>query len=475
MKLLIGFLLIISAEVFSSSKNSDTLYIPIREIPSLDPHLGNGVDSNKVMNQIYRSLVELDKNLDPRPAIAKGWKIDFKKKSIIFKLDPDILFTNGESIKVSDVLRSLKLSKKNGSDIISQVKSFEQINSLTFKVFLKDSNFKYFLRKLASVEGSIFKKVGEKFVGTGRYKINSIEKDKIILSRVDKNSFYKFITFEKASSRVIKGSKYSQVDEMSFRKLKLDEDLYKTQVSSQITYGLIFNVRNGIFKSKNVRKALSLAIDKQEFLKRSGRNGVLASGLIPKGYPGYKKYTSNYNPNEARKLLKNKSYDFSFGLTKKNKGKVDFIEKYLVNELSKIGLKMKVKYFDSFKNLLKSFRAGGVNLIIKGDGPRYYEPVTSFLFYVKGQKMNVSGFESNEISKLYYKYEKLNNNSDKLEVLDRLSEVVSSEVPVVPLFHSISKTWYRKNITGDNMEKLTIRSWDFPYYSYSPKSTRRSL
>ena len=57
----------------------------------------------------YDSLVEWDKNLNLKPALAESWKISADQKSITFNLRKGVKFHNGKEVDAGDVKYSVEL------------------------------------------------------------------------------------------------------------------------------------------------------------------------------------------------------------------------------------------------------------------------------------------------------------------------------------------------------------------------------
>ncbi len=69
--------------------------------PTLDPALTTDTTSSFVVSQMYDGLVDLDKNLNVVPAIAKSWDIN-SKTEYVFHLRKGVKFHSGREVKASD-------------------------------------------------------------------------------------------------------------------------------------------------------------------------------------------------------------------------------------------------------------------------------------------------------------------------------------------------------------------------------------
>ncbi len=461
--------------------NSDIMLIPVKEIPKkIDSFYGNDLTLNKIINQLAEGLVKLDDSLYPRPAVAKSWKIDERNKSIEFSLDTGKKFHDGSTVKSIDVFNVLQQSLAKKSDLTSQISEFEscktmrkcegfsEIDQKSFKLKLNDTNFIGFLRKLSNIEGVIFKRDSSRFIGTGPYKLEKLTKSQVVLNRVSK-SYFKKIIFKKMNDKdALKSFLAGKVDFISDSDFKVSKsDLNNPLVKEEntvLTFGLVFNLKKGVFKSKHNRKVLSVAIDKEKLVKLYSHPAIVANGLIPKGFQGHVRNTEKSKGFGRLKLYGSKKV--IFGLRHKYKGN-KAITDYLPRVMKSLGLDVKV-VFDDFGAILKDLKkpSGKYHLTIKGEAPRYFDSASVFRPYVYGQFPNVTNYKNDEFTKLYFDSESLLGKK-KLMALGRMEEILREEVPVIPLFHPVFTKWYQSSMNINKDLKSSIKFWDFPFYSYS--------
>ena len=73
-------------------------------ISSLDPAFAKDQASIWVATQLFNGLVQLDKDLQVQPAIAKGWDISDDAKAYTFHLRTDVLFHQHELLSEQERL-----------------------------------------------------------------------------------------------------------------------------------------------------------------------------------------------------------------------------------------------------------------------------------------------------------------------------------------------------------------------------------
>ena len=105
-KIIIKIKLILTVLLFNScsdkSNDKDNLvfrYNEHKNISSLDPAFAKDNADIWVINQLFNGLVEMDKDLNIIPSIAKSWTISEDGKTYSFNLKTDIKFHKHDIVK----------------------------------------------------------------------------------------------------------------------------------------------------------------------------------------------------------------------------------------------------------------------------------------------------------------------------------------------------------------------------------------
>ena len=118
-------------------------------ISSLDPAFAKDQASIWVATQLFNGLVQLDKDLQVQPAIAKGWDISDDAKAYTFHLRTDVLFHQHELlseqerlVKAQDFVYSFnRLTDSKiaspGAWVMNNVQSYEALNDSTLRIIIK--------------------------------------------------------------------------------------------------------------------------------------------------------------------------------------------------------------------------------------------------------------------------------------------------------------------------------------------------
>ncbi|MFL5687011.1 MAG: ABC transporter substrate-binding protein [Chloroflexota bacterium] len=72
----------------------------------LDPARTGDAESSAVIAQLFETLTTFDASLELRPALAESWKVQGDGLRVVFRLRPDLTFSDGSPLRASDVVRS---------------------------------------------------------------------------------------------------------------------------------------------------------------------------------------------------------------------------------------------------------------------------------------------------------------------------------------------------------------------------------
>ncbi len=76
------------------------------EPATFDPAAQGDGGTAAVLAQFYETLTTFDADLQVRPALAESWSVEEGGKRVVFKLRPDLTFSDGSPLRASDVVRS---------------------------------------------------------------------------------------------------------------------------------------------------------------------------------------------------------------------------------------------------------------------------------------------------------------------------------------------------------------------------------
>ncbi|MBB2143895.1 ABC transporter substrate-binding protein [Pedobacter sp. LMG 31464] len=338
-----------------------------QNVTSLDPAFARNQNAIWMINQIFNGLVQVDKDLNTIPCIAKSWQMSKDGLTYTFNLRDDVYFQddpqfkNGKGRKVvaSDFSYSFfrlidpKVASSGGwifSDKVKDAGSFKALNDTTFQIQLSKP-FPAFMNLLTAQYCSVVPKevvehYGKDFrshpVGTGPFKFKYWKEDEILVLLknehywekdgnvqlpyldavkvtfiTDKQSaFMNFIKKDLDFFNSVDGSYRDDILTKSGKmtsKYKGKFQLFKGPYLCTEYVGILVDtsktiVKNSPLRFKKVRQAINYAIDRQKLIKylRNSVGTPATSGFIPKGMPGFDSTRVkgyDYNPALSAKLL----------------------------------------------------------------------------------------------------------------------------------------------------------------------------
>ena len=129
--------------LFVGTASARTLRYASQDDPqTLDPHSSNLQATNRVLSQVYESLVMRDRNFKLTPALALSWRQP-DAKTWRFKLRPNVKFHGGEAFTADDVVFSIERALSPLSQLKSSVQgvaSATAIDGLTVDLIMKVPN-----------------------------------------------------------------------------------------------------------------------------------------------------------------------------------------------------------------------------------------------------------------------------------------------------------------------------------------------
>jgi oligopeptide transport system substrate-binding protein len=337
----------------ASVPSSGTLNLTGVDPLTLDPATANEAGSNSYIIQIFSGLLKMDSNLEPAPDIAAAMPaISPDNLTYTFKLRQDVKFQDGRPVKADDFkfswervanpatnsptaatyLGDIVGVKDELSGQANQISGVKVVDDYTLQVTIvaPESHFLYkltFPTAFVVDQNNVHSGAGwwRKPNGTGPFKLNQwVQNTSLTLTKND--SFYG----EKAKISQIKftyNANYSDMDLYELGQIDItggsilyyDKIMDKSEpfyndlaVSPELSIEYIgFNCNQPPFDDANIRRAFSMAIDKDKIINLIYRDMVQkAGGILPPGMPGYSQnlVSLNYDVNQANALIASSKY-----------------------------------------------------------------------------------------------------------------------------------------------------------------------
>jgi oligopeptide transport system substrate-binding protein len=318
---------------------------------TLDPAILVEANSGEYVLQLFSGLLRLDEKMEPVADITKDWQVSTDGLTYTFNLRHDVKFQKGRQVKAEDFKYSWEraVNPATGSQTAglylgdikgvgevlagksSQISGVKIIDDYTLQVTL-ESPKSYFLFKLTYPTTFVVDKENvssgsewwRKPNGTGPFKLQSwVQDESLTLERSD--LFYgdkaklKQVKYQYNTGMSMDLYETGQIDVTGVATIYLDKVTDKAgpfyqelSVSPILDFSYVgFNCSEPPFDDINIRRAFSLAIDKDKIISLMFRNmWHKADGILPQGMPGYNEKVAGlgFDVNQAKELIRNSKY-----------------------------------------------------------------------------------------------------------------------------------------------------------------------
>ncbi len=321
---------------------------------SLEPVNGISNTGPRIIHQVFDTLITRDWFADGAegngntlvPALAESWeRID--DSSVRFKLRQGVMFHNGVEMTADDVAFTFSSERLWGDEAVKVIpngRAFspnwdEPLVEDKYTVVLRTKTPSGLIEKYAAswlgpiVPKEYYKELGtvefgNKPVGTGPYKfVDFIANDRVVLEANDDYwgdkptaSRISYQVVGEPATRVagLISGEYDIVTTLTPDDMALINgypDLETRGAVIENVHMFTFNMNQPIFQSKELRRALGLAVDRKLIVEALWQN----LAVIPNGF-NFAHYGASYDPDrrpfeydldEAKRLVKESGYDGS--------------------------------------------------------------------------------------------------------------------------------------------------------------------
>lgn len=463
------------------------------EPEDIDPHVVTGVPEHNIITSLIEGLVSEDpKNLKPVPGTAESWDISEDGTVYTFHLRENARWTNGERVTAQDFVASFKriltpslgakyaymlfVMKNAEAYNTGSITDFSQVGAKaidegTLEITLNHST-PYFLSLLNHytwfpVPLETIKKHGpidergnrwtrpENFVGNGPFKLKEWRMNDVLI--VEKNPTYwdadtvrlneiRFypIDSEDTDERGFRAGQTHNVYNLPQSKI----DPYKQEHPDLLriepyagTYFYRINVTKPPLNDVRVRKALSIAIDREALVENVTRGGQIPGTFYtPPDIAGYTtRARVSSDLEEAKRLFADAGYpdgkDFPSIeiLYNTNEGHRNIAEaiqemwrKNLNIQATLVNQEWKV-YLDAQRNLAYDVsRAGWI-----GD---YVDPNSFLDMWTSYSQQNQTGWSDPEYDRLIDEAGKTTDSEARLEIFQKAEALLLDAMPIIPIY-----------------------------------------
>ncbi|MGC5361326.1 ABC transporter substrate-binding protein [Streptomyces sp. DT24] len=471
----------------SSEAKTDPIVVGTTDqVTSLDPAGAYDAGSWAIYSNLYQSLLtfKAGASVPELDAAESCGFIGQKLQTYRCKLRDDLTFSNGRKITAEDVKYSFERMLKIKTDVgpwvlFPNLKNIvSEGRTITFNLSARDATFP---QKLGTGAGSIVDRehypadklrTGGSVDGSGPYVLKSY--DRGVRAELVPNPKYKGalkktgvpvdVRYYKESDALQTAWKAGQVD-IAHRQLPPaelaalnpgDPGLRVTEADSAEIRNLVLNVRPGRpLADKKVRQAIASLVDRAPLVGEVFKGTVEPLySLIPQGYIGHSTPFFDAYPapdvKRAKKLMAEAGVETPVNITFGYRGDGAFTKETaeLRRQLEADGLfKVSVKAVE-WTAFQKQYAAGAFDMYTVGWVPDYPDPDTFSQPLVGTDNSYHNGYSSKQMDELIDATLRYSERGRTAGDFKKLQELVSQDVPIIPLWQKKDYVVSRNDITG---------------------------
>jgi len=505
-------------------------YNESKGIATLDPAYAKSQTLIWPVHQLFNGLVQMDSALNVKPCIAKNWEISPDGKTYTFHLRNDVYFHDhkvfddgqGRKVTAADFVYSIERiydpnAASPGAWIFNQLdknKGPTAVNDSTLKIHLK-KRFPAFLGLLTMKYCSVVPReaiehYGDEFghhpVGTGPFQFKMWREGEKLIFRKNPRYFEhderghklpyldavaisfisdkqsEFLEFIKGNLDFLSGLSPANKDELLTRsgrlnpkydgKIKLLSQPYlNTEYLGFLVDTSMEKVRNSPVSQEKVRKAINYGFNRKKMMKylRNNIGTPATQGFLPKGLPAFSPdsvtgYT--YDPDKARKLLKEAGYPNGEGLEEITLTTTDDYRdlcEFIQHQLSEIGIEIAIEI--STGATFRDMVANSKLLFFRGSWIADYPEAENYLalFYSKNFSPggpNYTHFNNPHYDSLYEEALNTLNPTKRQNLYRQMDQMIIRHAPIVPLYYDQVVRFthsHIKNLGSNPMNLLVLK------------------
>ncbi len=438
---------------------------------SLDPFEAQTLNNQILAQLVFDGLFELDGSFKASAKTAESYRYS-DKTELEVTLKKGIFFSNGKPLTADDVVYSFKKAADSaywGNSLIGIAScSKEDENTVVFHLRYHNSYaHNLLIFPIVSSEGY----ENGYPVGSGRYRFDD-DNGSTVLRVVKGNGFYPHLTtirlenvisYESIDNAVNIGNiSFAFRDLGSGSSMKLNCESKLVNMNNLVYLGV--NGKEGVTANADIRKAISLAIDREELVKGPYNEYayVAESVFNPKFELATAKiFSANADLIAAQQTVAKSPFSspsLSLIVNAENTDRVN-CAKMIKSQLEEAGFKVKLTEVSSYEKYTERIENENFDLYL---GETRISPDMSLRSFLSSGGSTSYGidFKSCEAAKQYKNY------SDGQTDLGEFLLAFSEEMPYIPLLYRNGMICYSSDMKGDMQGTFTdcfanIEDWYF--------------
>jgi peptide/nickel transport system substrate-binding protein len=457
-----------------------TLEIGVDQAPvGLDPHLVTAFSSFVVIGQIYDGLIEFDADLTIGPALATTWQISDDGLVYDVELRDDVTFHNGRAMTADDVIYSFEriMAEETGSpqaSRFSQVVSAEATGEHAVR-FTLSAPFAPFLGNLSNlivVPGEVVEAEGDLqrvAVGTGPFMLDEVVPDTFV--RLVANPDYyrdgqpklaalRYNVVPEASTRAagLRTGAYHllpDVDPATAQTLRNASGLELLEVQD-LAYTLLgLNVEREPFGDPRVRRAINLAIDRDEIVTAVYFGNAIPGGPLSPGLDQWALNTDEFvcydhDPDAARALLADAGYPDGFELEILTFGTIKVVSdlaQVLQAQLSEVGIDTAVNVAE-FGTFVQDWRNSDFQAFVSLNGGNADPDGYFYRTFHSTGATNVFQYDAPTVDRLLERGRSSADDAARYATYAELQRILACQGPAAHVAYATLFSGVREDVSG---------------------------
>ena len=531
--LLLCFLMIFSLSGCGGNSKEDTstyTYSSELDIKNLDSSDADDQCSLRAIHAVIDGLMKTDKKGNITYGIAKSEEVSEDGLTHTYKLRKDAKWVNGDPVTANDFVYAWhRIFKNKGNyyymfaDGIASIQGAQELSdkidageeltdddlnsmgvkalddyTLEVKTTVRVSFLDELLafppfypinEKFAEKQGNKYGKSAKTILGNGAFTMTNWEPGSV--AEFEKNESYYDQKHVKLNKLVMKLVQEPKVAAQSFEAGETDYapinsdlvDKYKDdEAFKQVYDGFLFyisvNFQNSDLANLNVRKAISLAINRKDLCENVLKDGSqVAGGFIPSGLAtspdgvDFRKDSGNFTSYDKEKAqesldegLKELGKDqitlrFTYG---KDESPKDVFVTYLQNALSELdGIKVEMVATTKQDRIYNKQKNGDFDLAVTRWGPDYGNPTTYLTIALSTNGSNYGKYTNSELDALMDKVANESDANTRWQKMKDAEKILLDGYAYIPVFEKGAATLQNPKVK--NLVIKPCRTISFEY------------
>lgn len=492
---------------------------------TLDPTLNSLSFGSIYMIHFFEGLTKRDINDNIVPAMAENWEISQDGLKYTFHLRTNAKWSDGKNVVASDFEYALKRAVnpktaaayshmlnviKNARLILSKEAEVESLqvkakDDYTLEIVLENPT-PYFLEYISvsspyfPVRRDIIEKYGdewskkpETYIVNGPYIMTERKTDEKIVMELNTNYYAKDEIIAKKITVLIMDDSNTALAAMKNGNLQfsvieapmgeipsLIEENYILQEPAYGIYFLEMNTQKGVLTNKNIRRALSLAFDRDYIISNITKmNQIPALAFVSpkmKDYDGedFREKGGNYidkdnmkNIEEAKRLFAEAGYPngehFPVLEIRTTPGYFTVICEAIQDMYkSNLGIDILIKS-EEYNVTYQAMAQKDFDLARTGWTADFSDPMAMLNFFSKTSSVNHTGFNDIEFNNLIEFASKTQNQRERMEALHKAEDILFDYMPIIPIIYRMDPFMINPKLKGAIFNPLGRYKFSYAY------------